>query len=178
MRKHWLTISLVIAVAALMTGAIACSSSKTKTTTSPTPTTSSSETPVQTASNTPGGAQSAVTVTLVEYQVVPKPTSVPAGSVTFNANNIGGAEHSLAVIRTDLAPEALPTKADGSADESGTGVTLVDQVTGIKAQQQKSLTVNLAPGHYVLICNLVLTANGQTISHYANGMHVAFTITQ
>jgi uncharacterized cupredoxin-like copper-binding protein len=177
MRKHWLAFGLVIAIAALMMGTVACSSSKKSS--NATPTTSSAQTPTAGAQTPTGGnAQSEVTVTLVEYQMKPNVTSVPAGSVTFNGKNIGGAEHSLAVIRTDLAPEALPTKADGSVDESGTGVTLVDQVTGIKPQQQKSLTVKLQPGNYVLICNLVPTANGQTISHYAKGMHVGFTITQ
>jgi uncharacterized cupredoxin-like copper-binding protein len=177
MGKRWLAISLVIATAALMIGAIACSSSKTKTTTSSTPTTSSGKTPVQTASKTPGGAQSEVAVTLVEYKVVPVPTSAHAGSVTFNAKNIGSATHELHVIKTDLAPEALPTKADGSVDEEAAGVTMVDHVTDIAAGQAKPLTVTLEPGTYVLICNVVHTTNGTTISHYERGMRVAFTIT-
>jgi hypothetical protein len=184
MGKRWLAISLVIATAALMIGAIACSSSKTKTTTSSTPTTSSGKTPVQTASTTPGGAQSDVAVTLVEYQVKPVPTSVPAGSVTFNAKNIGGADHTLLVINTGLA--ALPTKADGSVDETSSGITIVGKIATIpatktgtmSAEQQKSLTLQLQPGNYMLICNVVQTANGTTTSHYAKGMHVAFTVTQ
>jgi len=177
MRKHWLAISLVIATAALMMGAVACSSSKKSS--NATPTTSSAQTPTAGAQTPTGGtAQSEVTVTLVEYKVVPDVTSVPAGSVTFNAKNIGGAEHALHVFKTDLAPEALPTKADGSVDEEAAGVEMIDHVTGIQPQQAKSLTVKLQPGNYVLICNVVQTANGQTTSHYAKGMHAAFTITQ
>jgi uncharacterized cupredoxin-like copper-binding protein len=185
MRKRWLATGLVIAVAALMMGAVACSSKKS--TTNPTSTKSSPtaiahETPTAEmtamAGETPGsGTQSAVTVTLVEYKVVPVPTSVPAGSVTFNAKNMGGATHELHVIKTDLAPEALPTKADGSVDEEAAGVTMIDHVTDIAAGQAKPLTVKLEPGKYVLICNVVQTTNGTTISHYAQGMHVAFTIT-
>ena len=184
MRRRWLAISLVMATAALMVGAVACSSKKS--TTNPTPTKSSAtamahETPTAEATamagKTPASAQSEVAVTLVEYKVVPVPASVPAGSVTFNAKNIGGATHELHVIKTDLAPEALPTKADGSVDEEAAGVTMVDHVTDIAAGSEKSLTVTLEPGTYVLICNVVQTTSGTTISHYAQGMRVAFTIT-
>lgn len=164
MRKRLLAISLVMATAALMLGAVACSS-KTKTTTTSNPTTSS------------GNAQSQVAVTLVEYKVVPNVTSVPAGSVTFTAKNIGGTDHTLLVISTKLAEGALPTKADGSVDETSPDITVVGTTGTIPAQQAKALAVKLQPGTYVLICNVVQTANGTTTSHYAKAMHVAFTIT-
>jgi uncharacterized cupredoxin-like copper-binding protein len=185
MRKRWLAIGLVMATTALVGGAVACSSKKS--TTSPTstksgPTAMAHETPTAEVTamvgETPGSeAQSQVAVTLVEYKVVPVPTSAHAGSVTFNAKNIGSATHELHVIKTDLAPEALPTKADGSVDEEAAGVTMVDHVTDIAAGQAKPLTVTLEPGTYVLICNVVHTTNGTTISHYERGMRVAFTIT-
>ena len=38
------------------------------------------------------------------------------------------------------------------------------------------LTVDLWPGHYVLICNIVQTTNGQTVSHYQKGMVTEFTV--
>ena len=38
------------------------------------------------------------------------------------------------------------------------------------------LTVDLQPGHYVVICNIVQTTNGQTVSHYAKKMYTEFTI--
>ena len=178
MKQSWLAIGLLLAMAALMIGAVACGSSK-KTTTNPTSTKSSSKTPSATSGKTPGAAaQSEVAVTLAEYQVKPVPTSVPAGSVTFKARNIGGTEHELHVIKTNLQPDALPKKADGSVDEEAAGVTMVDHVNNIAASSEKSLTVNLEPGKYVLICNVVQTTNGQTVSHYAKGMHIAFTVTQ
>ena len=176
MRRNWLAIGMIIAVVTLMTGAAACSSSK-KSSSTPTPTTSMNEMPTAGGQTPAGSAQSEVTVTLVEYQMKPNVESVPAGSVTFNGKNIGGAEHALHVFKTDLAPDALPTKADGSVDEEA-GVEMIDHVTGIQPQQAKSLTVNLAPGTYVLVCNVVQTTNGVTISHYEKGMHVAFTVTQ
>jgi iron uptake system EfeUOB component EfeO/EfeM len=183
MHKRWLATGLVIAVAALMIGAMACSSKKSApnpTSTKTSETAMAHETPTAEVTAMAGETpetQSEVAVTLVEYKVVPVPTSVPAGSVTFNIKNIGSAEHELHVIKTDLAPEALPTKADGSVDEEAAGVTMVDHVPNIAAGQATPLTVKLEPGAYVLICNLVQTTNGTTVSHYAEGMHVAFTIT-
>jgi hypothetical protein len=174
MRKHWLATGLVIAVAALMIGAIACSSSKTKTPTSSTPTTSSGS---PTASGS-GSAISSVTVSLVEYKVVPNITSVPSGSVTFSAKNIGGTDHTLLVISTKLAQDALPTKADGSVDEKSSDITIVGKTATIPVQKGEQLTVKLKPGNYVLICNVVQTTNGTTTSHYAKAMHAAFTVTQ
>ncbi len=161
MRRYWLAIGL--AVAALMVGAVACSSSKT---------------PSSGGQTQTGSAQSEVTVNLTEYLVAPKPASVPAGSVTFDAKNIGGTDHELVVIKTSLSPDALPTKADGSVDEKGAGITIVDKTSSVPAKQEKSITDNLAAGSYVLICNLVQTVNGQTISHYAQGMRTKFTVKQ
>jgi hypothetical protein len=180
MRRTWLAIGLTLAVAALAAGAIACGSSK-KSTTDATATPGAGDTPAATeaGNGSPGNAQSEVSVTLVEYQVKTNVESVPSGSVTFEARNIGGAEHALHVFKTDLAPDALPTMADGSVDEEAAGLTMVDHVTGIQPQQSKSLTLDLEPGTYVLVCNVVQqTADGQTISHYEKGMHVAFTITE
>ena len=182
MKRNWMVMGAILMVAVVMIGAVACSSdNKKKTTTKPTATKSANATAVSTkAGETPrgGNAQSQVAVTLAEYQVKPVPTSVPSGSVKFEAKNIGGTEHELHVIKTDLAPDALPTKADGSVDEEAAGVTMVDHADNIAAGSEKSLTADLTPGKYVLVCNIVQTVNNQTVSHYAKGMHIAFTVTQ
>jgi len=171
MRRTWPAIGMVLAVALLATAAIACGGKKSST--SATATQGGNETPAATETSPapPGNAQSEVSVTLVEYQVKPNVDSVPSGTVTFEARNIGGAEHALHVIKTDLAPDALPVNADGSVDEEAAGVTMAGHVTGIQPQQE--------PGAYVLVCNVVQeTAGGESISHYKQGMHVAFTITE
>ena len=56
----------------------------------------------------------------------PRPSSsAPAGEVTFNVTNKGPEDvHEFVVFETDLAPDALPTVADGSVDEEGEGVEL------------------------------------------------------
>ncbi len=167
MRRRWWAIGLVIAVTALMMGVLACSSTNNTGVSTP-----------STSGQTPSGAaQSAVAVNLVEYKVAPQPPSVPSGNVTFEAKNIGGTDHELVVIKTNLAQGALPTKGDGSVNETSSTITIVGKTASIPKVQAKSVTLNLAPGDYVLICNLVQTTNGTTTSHYAQGMHAGFTVT-
>jgi hypothetical protein len=129
---------------------------------------------------TPAGdsaSETTVEVDMSEYLMSPDPTSAPAGSVTFNANNIGGAAHELHVIRTDLAPDALPTNADGSFDEEGEGVEEAGHIEEVEAMSAGSDTFELEAGAYVLICNLVdEAADGTMTSHYAEGMFSAFAV--
>ena len=186
MRNRWLAFGLLIAMGALLMGAAACkssSSSGTKKTSTPvktpsaaTHTPSSGATPAATAGSP--SAQSTVNVTLVEYRVVPLPTSVLAGTVTFNAKNIGTTQHTLVVVKTDAAPNALPAKADGSYDDTAAGASVIGQVQPIGPNGSDRLTVNLVAGHYVLICNIIQTTNGRTVSHYNSGMTTGFTVTQ
>ena len=57
-------------------------------------------------------AGTTVNVTLVEWGVAPDTSSVPAGEVIFQITNSGPDDvHEFVVIRTDLAPDALPTDA-------------------------------------------------------------------
>lgn len=116
-----------------------------------------------------------VEVTLQEWAVVPASASVSAGSVTFNAKNIGPNDtHEMVVLRTDLAPGALPTQADGSIDEEATGVTLVGEVEDVTVGTTKTVTLDLAAGKYVLLCNIV---DGDEV-HYKLGMRTAFEVSQ
>lgn len=121
-------------------------------------------------------SQSEIEVRLTEYSVTPVVSSVPAGQVTFDARNIGGSTHELVVFKTDLEPDALPTAADGSVDETGAGITLVGEAEDIASQTQRSFELELGAGSYVLLCNVVEEVNGQTVSHYQKAMHAAFTV--
>ena len=42
--------------------------------------------------------------------------------------------------------------------------------------KSEPLQLSLEPGAYVLLCNRVVKENGDTESHYAMGMHAAFTV--
>jgi hypothetical protein len=87
----------------------------------------------------------------------------------FNAQNVSAAfNHELNVVRTDLPGGELPTLPDGSFDEAGEGVEVVGQVAELAPGTSGSVTADLTPGHYVLLCNVVI----EGLSHYAQGMFV------
>lgn len=143
------------AIAALALGATACTQA------GPTATTE-------------GGASGAtVNVTLQEFAVIPDATTASAGDVTFSVTNEGPEDvHEFVVIRTDLAPDALPTGEDGSVAEEGEGMEVVDEIEDIPVGESQDLTVSLDAGNYVLICNIVESDE----VHYANGMRTAFMV--
>jgi uncharacterized cupredoxin-like copper-binding protein len=109
-----------------------------------------------------------VDVTESDYKIELGSTSAPAGEVTFDVQNDAEQTHEFVVFKTDLAPDQLPTNADGDVDEEGEGVTHIDEIEDVTGGSSKSLTVNLDAGSYVLICNLP--------GHYRQGMHTAFTV--
>jgi uncharacterized cupredoxin-like copper-binding protein len=114
-----------------------------------------------------------VGVTLVEFTVTPDTTSIPAGSVTLSAENISTEfEHELVVVRTDLAADALPTHEDGSFDEDAEGVEVLGEIEEFAPGTSESLTLDLAAGHYVFLCNVVVDIDGAPLSHYQQGMRV------
>jgi uncharacterized cupredoxin-like copper-binding protein len=119
------------------------------------------------------GGPTDVAVTLQEFSVNPDTTSVPAGTVNFIVANIGPEdEHEMVVIRTDLDPGDLPTTADGSVDEAGAGIEIVDEIEQFPFGETRTLTLDLAAGNYVLICNVV----EEDEAHYTFGMRVGFTV--
>ena len=115
----------------------------------------------------PAAVETSVDVGLVEFAVEPSVDSVPAGAVTFNASADGAIFHNLKVIATDLAPDALPfDDALFAVDEEQ--VDVVASTADLDPGEQETLTVELAAGSYVLICNIP--------THYQAGMTVAFTV--
>ena len=120
-----------------------------------------------------------ISVTLTEYTVAPDPESIATGPITFVARNIGGTEHELVVIKTDRAPDDLPTKDNGSVDGGDEDVTVVGDTDPFPPQEERALTVTLAPGSYVLICDVVQEIEGQeTVVHYQEDMRAAFEVTE
>jgi hypothetical protein len=118
-----------------------------------------------------------VAVTLQEWAVVPASTSAPAGPITFDVTNQGPADpHEFVVFKTDLAHRSLPTKDDGSVDEEGEGVVLINEIEEFDVGTTESATYDLAAGKYVFICNLVEEEAGTLESHYGLGMSVEFTV--
>src|SRR6476661_1879310 len=126
---------------------------------------------------TPTPISTEVAVSLYEFFVVPNQHDVPAGHVTFHVSNIGEDMHEFLVIRTDLPPDGLPTNADGSYMEDGPGTDLLDEIDLVPSGESRDLQIDLTPGKYVLICNMVhMEDNGEVEVHYQLGMRTAFTV--
>lgn len=109
-----------------------------------------------------------VGTTLADYSISLDETSGSAGDVTFDIHNDAEQTHEFVVFKTDLAEDQLPTDDNGDVEETGTGVELVDEAEEIEGGSDTSLSVNLATGSYVVICNLP--------GHYRQGMHAGFTV--
>lgn len=92
------------------------------------------------------------------------PDSVPAGKVTFTAKNTGTVKHEMVVLKTDTPGDQLVvTKGRVSEKDS------VGEIGEFGAGKTASVTLDLAAGKYVLVCNIK--------DHYSMGMWSAFTVT-
>jgi hypothetical protein len=131
------------------------------------------------AEGTPSEGAS-VDIELSEFVITADPASVAAGSVTFNVANVGGEAHEFMVIESDLAPDALPVVDDGSVDEDQVTVLGEIEEDELPAQTgEGELNLDMEAGSYVLICNLVEEEeSGEMESHYQEGMHTAFEVTE
>jgi uncharacterized cupredoxin-like copper-binding protein len=123
------------------------------------------------------GTTTTVDVSLREFSIAPSVASAPAGTVTFEVTNDGPNDvHEFVVVRTDLAPDALPTDADGSVLEDGEGMEVINEIEDLAVGASETLMLTLEAGSYVLICNIVEEEDGETEAHYALGMRTAFTV--
>jgi uncharacterized cupredoxin-like copper-binding protein len=116
--------------------------------------------PPSTADGTASGSlsQGVVAVSLSEMHLAVSSETAPSGKVTFQIKNSGELPHELVVIRTDKDADELPVEADELPVEEVKVVErrlkIVARSEHLQAAQEATLTVDLAPGHYVLICNL------------------------
>ena len=86
--------------------------------------------------------------------------------------------HEFVVLKTDLAPDALPVDENGAVTEDVDGITLIGEAEDIEVGGTASLDVDLTPGKYVLICNILQTEpDGSLEAHYKVGMRTPFEVT-
>ncbi len=152
---HFPPVRVIFIVAVLAAGLLAlagCSKSKSS----------------STSSGTPAAGGTTVNATLKQWTLSLDKSSATSGEVTFSATNSGTIDHEFVVFKTDLAPDALPLSGS-SVDEQASGVTKKDEIAEFSPGTTKTLTLNLDPGKYVLICNVP--------GHYQQGLHAAFTVT-
>jgi len=107
---------------------------------------------------------------------VAAPGSVAAGDVTFKVTNAGPEDiHEFVILRTDLDPGALPTDDTGAVTEEAEDIEVVDEIEDIAIGQGQELTMSLAAGAYVLLCNIYSAEENE--AHYRLGMRTGFTVT-
>ncbi|TMF82630.1 MAG: hypothetical protein E6I18_01070 [Chloroflexi bacterium] len=115
------------------------------------------------AAEAPTGSQ--VVAELADYKITVNVPSVKAGAIKIGVRNLGAMEHSFQVLKTDIPPDKLPVDgASAKAKEDGK----VGEIASIPAGKSSAVTLDLAPGKYVFICNIA--------SHYQLGMHAGFTV--
>jgi len=123
-----------------------------------------------------------IDVTVKEWSVAPDKASTAAGEIKFEVKNQGpNHKHELVVAKTDLGPNLLPTKADGSVNEDGAGITVIGEIEEFAVGDDSEKEFDLTAGKYVLFCNVVEDAPTADMaglkSHYKLGMFAAFTVT-
>ncbi len=115
----------------------------------------------------PAASETTVDVSLTEFVVDLSTDTASAGTFTFNLTSDGAIFHNFRVVATELDPDALPTDdATFSADEEQLDV--IASSDDLDPGEEATLTVDLAAGSYVLICNIP--------THYQGGMTTAFTV--
>ena len=115
------------------------------------------------AAEAPTGSQ--VVAELADYKITVNVPSVKAGAIKIGVRNLGAMEHSFQVLKTDIPPDKLPVDgASAKAKEDGK----VGEIASIPAGKSSAVTLDLAPGKYVFICNIA--------SHYQLGIHAGFTV--
>ncbi|MFL9896629.1 cupredoxin domain-containing protein [Paraburkholderia fungorum] len=116
----------------------------------------------------PSHAEQTIKATLLMNTIQLNASDVKAGTVTFEVSNAPdtGLKHELVVLKTDLAADKLPVK-NGRVSESQ--FKKMGEVEDIDPGKNKRLTLKLAPGHYVLICNQP--------GHYSMGLHTSLLVT-
>jgi hypothetical protein len=112
-----------------------------------------------------GAARTVVRVTERDFRIS-APHEVSSGDVVFRVKNRGPDAHELLVVRTD---DQLPFRGDGvtvdedSVERADVGVLEPGQPGGVR-----ELQAHLAPGRYVLFCNMS--------GHYLGGMRAVLVV--
>lgn len=119
-------------------------------------------------------------IDLREWNVTLDSNTVQAGELDVRVRNKGDEIHELVFIKlnTDLATGRLPVDKDGAIDEERmTFGTLVDEIEGIEPGKKAKATLNLKPGRYAVICNVVENEeDGSIEAHYSMGMHAVLNV--
>jgi uncharacterized cupredoxin-like copper-binding protein len=154
---------VVLIVAGLVLAAVGTSTDSTASAPQPAATSAAASSAASPTGGTPaapaaGGPGTTVAATEKEYAIALDKSSVPAGNVTFDTKNTGSLPHTIAV-----------TAADGASKAKGVTGKVIGDSGNIDAGKSGTLTVNLQPGTYQVVCNVP--------GHVQLGMIVQLTVT-
>jgi uncharacterized cupredoxin-like copper-binding protein len=112
-------------------------------------------------------ADETIHVKLTDNTIQLVPATVKAGRITFEVDNAadGNTEHEFVVLRTDMDDAHLPVHK-GQVAESR--FKKIGEVEDLAKGSTRRLSLKLAPGRYVLICNRP--------GHYEMGMHTSLVV--
>lgn len=140
-----------------------------------------------------------VQVEVRSFEIKPSTHTIHTGAITFEATNTDAITHEMLVVRVaDLEPEGAAVKlasmkdSDVGALERAAGDQLATQLHGeaydfvtsrlledeidslgevadIAGGTSGSVTLDLPPGQYLLLCNIT--------AHYQSGMYTTLTVT-
>ena len=97
------------------------------------------------------------------------PTHLRAGDVVLRVHNKGPDEHELIVVQ--MREPGLPLRPDGfTVNEEALQHSEPGSLVPGQPGSTRDLRVHLAPGRYVLFCNMA--------GHYLGGMHTNLVVTQ
>jgi uncharacterized cupredoxin-like copper-binding protein len=105
-----------------------------------------------------------------EWSVSVDADAAKAGEVSFTMTNQGTIEHEFLVVKTEFADGEIPVGDDGKFSEELEGLEVVDEIPEWPIGETNTLTLDLEPGDYQLVCNIE--------GHYTNGMHRAFKVVE
>lgn len=109
--------------------------------------------------------------------MVPDVDHTRGRSVRFSVRNTGTEVHELVLARLVGSRPLVVVPAGAADEESIAEADAMGEAEDIEPKQTKRFTVTgLTPGTYELFCNIVEEEDGETVSHYARGMHTLFVV--
>jgi uncharacterized cupredoxin-like copper-binding protein len=112
---------------------------------------------------------SAPVIRMDDYSFSPKDATATAGRVKITAPNDGKVVHELVLLKTNRDPGSFEVSG-GEVDEKAleeSGAKIPGEIADVPPGKSKTMTVDLTPGNYVMICNLP--------GHYQRGMYGSLT---
>jgi uncharacterized cupredoxin-like copper-binding protein len=127
-------------------------------------------TPPPAPSETPVATETDLTAEVKEWAISLSGASTAAGEVTFGLTNAGNIPHEFIVVRSEIGGEALQAQVDPATsrlDEAS--LDAIGEQSEFSPGEMKVLTLDLAPGRYVVLCNIA--------GHFGSGMYADLEIT-